>query len=96
MDVLFGLVLGVAALGYIVWAVVSPFVVIGFGTRITELERQLNLLHRQLKENLSKTPSASSRLRRHSACCDQSCRRTTQCRGYEVEPKANPDPSHTT
>ena len=49
MDVLFGLLFGLAAFVYLLWAFATPFVVVGLSTRVTDLEKQLKLLQRQLR-----------------------------------------------
>ena len=48
MEVLLGLIFGFAALAYLIWAFVTPFVVISLNRRVDALEKQVKDLKQQL------------------------------------------------
>lgn len=50
MEVILGLMFGATALGYVVWGLVSPFVVLSLKNRIADLEQRLRLRERDLLE----------------------------------------------
>ena len=61
MDVLLGLLFGLVAFAYLLWAFVTPFVVFGLSTRVTDLERRLKTMQSQLlsRRSTEQTPVSS-------------------------------------
>ena len=51
---------GLLGVGYVIWGLISPFVVIGLTTRVNQLEGQLDLLRKESQRALSReTPPAA-------------------------------------